>query len=47
MSTSDVDRQALLQFMADAWRTMAETGEQASMIPDYLRQPETEQRPAH
>jgi hypothetical protein len=47
MSTSDVDRQSLLHFMADAWRVMAETGEPTSMIPDYLRHPDGEREALH
>ena len=38
-ATADVDQQALLEFMAEAWRAIAETGEPSAAIPAFLRQP--------
>jgi hypothetical protein len=39
MATDDVDQQSLLLFLAEAWETIARTGECADVVPAYLRQP--------
>jgi hypothetical protein len=37
LETCDVDRQALLHFIADGWMAMARTGDPQAAVPDYLR----------
>jgi hypothetical protein len=37
-TTTDVDRQSLLLFLADAWRLMAATGDASSAVPHFLKQ---------
>jgi hypothetical protein len=36
-ATADIDHQALLEFMAEAWEAIAATGEPSSAIPWFLR----------
>jgi hypothetical protein len=37
--TEDVDQQCLLLFLAEAWETIARTGELRDVVPAYLGQP--------
>jgi hypothetical protein len=39
MLTEDVDQQCLLLFLAEAWETIARTGELRDVVPAYLGQP--------
>ncbi len=43
-STADVDHQSLLLFLAEAWDTVARTGESRDVVPDYLKQPSSSRR---
>jgi hypothetical protein len=36
-ATADGDQQALLEFMAEAWQAIAETGEPSAAVPAFLR----------
>ncbi len=42
MATADVDHQALLLFIAEAWQTIADKGEPSTIIPAFLRQPSSQ-----
>jgi hypothetical protein len=39
MATADVDHKALLLFIADGLQAIAERGNSAAVVPDYLRLP--------
>ena len=45
--TSDVDRQSLLNFIADAWQAIAEGGETTQMLPEFLRSAQDAARRLH